>query len=162
MFIIVRMLSHHKGTFSFYVLLIVFYADFLRRCYKTLRLMLKPSSVEKENKTVHEFHQNFSSINPSIVTINCGTSGHKEQGLPFLDTITTWSGTQIEVNVYRSQQIQTVILSSTLTIYWLRGTSLCPRHVGKDWPHLETGRDQSCLQTFEDCEQFVSTSKGTE
>ena len=49
---------------------------------------------------VDEFHQHLNSINPSIqFTLELEDS--KGQGLPYLDTITTRRGTQLEVNVYR-------------------------------------------------------------
>ena len=54
--------------------------------------------LKKEH--VHEFHQHLNSINPSIqFTVELEDTA--EQGLPFLDTIATGSGTRIEVNVYR-------------------------------------------------------------
>ena len=53
--------------------------------------------LKKEH--VHEFHQHLNSINPSIqFTVELEDTA--EQGLPFLDTIRTRSGTRIEVNVY--------------------------------------------------------------
>ncbi|XP_078357438.1 uncharacterized protein LOC144642347 [Oculina patagonica] len=54
--------------------------------------------LKKEH--VNEFHQHLNSINPNI-QFTVELEDTTEQGLPFLDTITTRSGTQIEVNVYR-------------------------------------------------------------
>ena len=50
---------------------------------------------------VNEFHQHLNSINPNIQFTVELEDTPAEQGLPFLDTITTRSGTRIEVNVYR-------------------------------------------------------------
>ena len=47
-----------------------------------------------------EFHQHLNSIN-SHIQFTLELEDTKGQGLPFLDTITTRSGTQLEVNVYR-------------------------------------------------------------
>ena len=49
---------------------------------------------------VDDFHQNLDSINPHI-QFTVKLEDTKEEGLPFLDTITTSRGTQLEVNVYR-------------------------------------------------------------
>ena len=49
---------------------------------------------------VDEFHQHLNSINPSI-QFTLELEDTKGQELPFLDTITTRKGTQLEVNVYR-------------------------------------------------------------
>ncbi|KAL9975987.1 hypothetical protein ACROYT_G013216 [Oculina patagonica] len=54
--------------------------------------------LKKEH--VNEFHQHLNSINPST-QFTVELEDTTEQGLPFLDTITTRSGTRIEVNVYR-------------------------------------------------------------
>ena len=47
---------------------------------------------------VDEFHQHLNSINPHI-RFTLELRDTKGQGLPFLDTITTRRGTQLEVNV---------------------------------------------------------------
>ena len=49
---------------------------------------------------VDEFHQHLNSIN-SHIQFTLELEDTKGQGLPFLDTITTRRGTQLEVNVYR-------------------------------------------------------------
>ena len=49
---------------------------------------------------VDEFHQHLNSINHHI-QFTLELEDTKGQGLPFLDTITTRRGTQLEVNVYR-------------------------------------------------------------
>ena len=49
---------------------------------------------------VDDFHQNRNSINPHI-QFTVELEDTKGQGLPFLDTITTRRGMQLEVNVYR-------------------------------------------------------------
>ena len=49
---------------------------------------------------VDEFHHHLNSINPSV-QFTLELEDTKGQGLPFLDTITTRWGTQLEVNVYR-------------------------------------------------------------
>jgi len=52
------------------------------------------------NDQVDEFHQHLNSINPNIQFI-LELEDTKVKGLPFLDTITTRRGMQLEVNVYR-------------------------------------------------------------
>ena len=47
-----------------------------------------------------EFHQHLNSINPYI-QFALELEDTQEKGLPFLDTIITRRGTQLEVNVYR-------------------------------------------------------------
>ena len=47
-----------------------------------------------------EFHQHLNLVNPHI-QFTLELEDTKGQGLPFLDTITTRRGTQLEVNVYR-------------------------------------------------------------
>ena len=49
---------------------------------------------------VDEFHQHLNSMNANI-QFTLELEDIKGQGLPFLDTITTRSGTQLEVNVHR-------------------------------------------------------------
>ena len=49
---------------------------------------------------VHKFHQHLNTINSNIHFTH-ELEDTKGQGLPFLDTITTSRGTQLEVNVYR-------------------------------------------------------------
>ena len=49
---------------------------------------------------VDDFHQHLNSMNANI-QFTLELEDTKGQGLPFLDTITTRSGTQLEVNVHR-------------------------------------------------------------
>lgn len=63
------------------------------RCVDDSHTCLKKDQVD-------EFHQHLDSINPSI-QFTLELEDTKGQGLPFLDTITTRRGTQLEVNVYR-------------------------------------------------------------
>ncbi len=135
---------------------------------------------------VSEFHQHLNSINPSI-QFTVELEDTTEQRLPFLDTITTRSGTRIEVNVYRKSthtdryfdfnSHHPVCHKRSVVCTLLRRAKSIPsaqegkrketKRVklvlgkNKDWPHFETTRDQSRLQTAKNCEQFVSAPKGS-